>query len=57
MKTKKSRPNIVALYLYIFFSSIVQGGGHVSKIENLKERFVVVNHRWQSEATVGLKGA
>lgn len=34
-ENKKSRPNIVALYLYIFFSSIVQGGGHVSKIENL----------------------
>ena len=28
----------------------------VSKIENIKERLVVVNHRWQSEATDGSKG-
>ena len=29
----------------------------VSKIGNLKERLVVVNRRWQSEATDGPKGA
>ena len=29
----------------------------VSKIGNLQERLVVVNHTWQSEATDGPKGA
>ena len=28
----------------------------VSKTENLRESLVVVNHRWQSESTDGLKG-
>ena len=35
--------------------TVVQCGGGGFKIGNLKERLVVVNHGWQSEATDGPK--
>jgi hypothetical protein len=34
-----------------------KAGAEVSKIGNLLERLVVVNHGWQSESTDGPKGA
>ena len=37
----------------IVTNSTAQGSGGSFKIGNLKERLVVVNHGWQSEATGG----
>ena len=47
------------LYIYISVSLPVvphKAVAEVSKIGNLQERLVVVNHGWQSESTDGPKG-
>ena len=44
-------------YVYIYIPVVPHKAvAEVSKIGNLKERLVVVNHGWQSEATDGSKG-
>ena len=45
------------MYIYIYIPVVPHKAvAEVSKIGNLKERLVVVNHGWQSEATDGSKG-
>ena len=46
------------IYIYIYISVVPHKAvAEVSKIGNLSERLVVVNHGWQSEPTDGPKGA
>ena len=48
----------IYIYIYIDTRSTAQGGGGSFKNRKpKKERLVVVNQGWQSEATDGLKGA
>jgi len=49
-------PSVIIIIVIIIAVVPHKAVAEVSKIGNLQERLVVVNHRWQSEATDGPKG-
>ena len=46
----------IHIYIYLHTPVVHKAVAEVSKIANLKERLVVVSHRWQSKDTDGSTG-